>query len=327
MPLHPLPQLAKSDLDRLRRFRVLPNLKIPLFVAMMAGFTLLAWHTDSWLVRWSAYIAVGYLWMSMVTFMHDATHFTLFRTRILNWVYGILCLLPIFATFVAFRHDHIEHHRHNRSARDPDAFTMGRRRVVDFIVFYAYALAGGVLTFLHFNFIYPFTSFGPRQWAIQIFELALKGIVYWLVLDLAADHGVLGKALSVWLWPVFFLSLMNSMRFLSEHYGTHWGEGPLRGTRTVISNGVNSFFWNNINWHIGHHVYPSVPWYNLQELHRILEPQIIASGAVVDRSYLAVYWQALRQGPESVPRLAVSLARREARLAREQTARMAARAG
>ncbi len=237
MSLHPLPQLAKSDLDRLRRFRVLPNLKIPLFAGAMVAFTMLAWHTDSWLVRWSAYIVVGYLWMSMVTFMHDATHFTLFRTRMLNWVYGILCLLPIFATFVAFRQDHIEHHRHNRSARDPDAFTMGSRRVVDFVVFYAYVLAGGVLTFLHFNFIYPFTNFGPRQWAIQIFEIALKGAVYWLVLDFAAEHGVLGKALKVWLWPVFFLSLMNSMRFLSEHYGTHWGEGPLRGTRTVISNG------------------------------------------------------------------------------------------
>jgi fatty acid desaturase len=88
------------------------------------------------------------------------------------------------------------------------------------------------------------------------------------------------------------------------------------GTRTVTSNPVHSFFWNNINWHIGHHVYPSVPWYNLQELHRVLEPEILASGAVVDKSYIAVYWQALKQGPESVPQLEASLARRAARTAR-----------
>jgi fatty acid desaturase len=69
----------------------------------------------------------------------------------------------------------------------------------------------------------------------------------------------------------------------------------------VISNPVNSFFWNNINWHIGHHVYPSVPWYNLQELHRILEPQIKASGAPVDKSYVAVYFNALMKGPELLP--------------------------
>jgi fatty acid desaturase len=151
---------------------------------------------------------------------------------------------------------------------------------------------------------------------VQLFEIALKAVVYWVVLGFAAEHGVLGKTLEVWLWPVFFLSLMNSMRFMSEHYGTPWGEGPMKGTRTVISNPVNSFFWNNINWHIGHHVYPTVPWYNLQELHRILEPQILASGAVVDRSYFAVYWQALCRGPESESRLAKFLAARHARLMR-----------
>jgi fatty acid desaturase len=211
---------------------------------------------------------------------------------------------------VGFREDHIEHHRHNRSARDPDAFTMGKRGVADFVLFYAYAAIGGVLSFIHFNFIYPFTKFGPRLWAIQLFELALKGAVYWYVLDLAAAHGVLGKALALWLWPVLVLSLLNSMRFIAEHYGTPWGQGQMAGTRTVISNPVTSFFWNNINWHIGHHVYPTVPWYNLQELHWILEPQIKACGAVVDKSYLAVYWRALRQGPESVAQLAENLALR-----------------
>jgi fatty acid desaturase len=316
MSRHPIPQLAKSELDRLRRFRVLPNLiKIPLFSGMMVIISLLAWNTGSQLVLWSAYIALGYLWMSMVTFMHDATHGTLFRRPLLNWVFGILCMLPIFATFVAFREDHIEHHRHNRSPKDPDAFTMGRRGVADFVLFYAYALIGGVLSFIHFNFIYPFTQFGLRQWAIQLFEIALKVTVYWLVLDLAAEHGVLGKALGLWLWPVLVLSLLNSMRFIAEHYGTPWNAGQLVGTRTITSNPVHSFFWNNINWHIGHHVYPSVPWYNLQELHRVLEPEILASGAVVDRSYIAVYWQALRQGPESESQLEASLAARSARLA------------
>jgi fatty acid desaturase len=317
MSRHPIPQLAKSELDRLRTFRILPNLtKIPLFIGLFVAFSLLAWNTTSQLVLWSCYVVLGYLWMSMVTFMHDATHSTLFKRPLLNWVFGILCMLPIFATFVAFREDHIEHHRHNRSPRDPDAFTMGKRGPADFLLFYAYAAIGGVRSFLHFNFIYPFTSFGPRQWAIQLFEMALKGVVYWLVLALAAEHGVLGKALALWLWPVFFLSLLNSMRFIAEHYGTPWNAGQLVGTRTVTSNPVHSFFWNNINWHIGHHVYPSVPWYNLQELHRVLEPEILASGAVVDKSYIAVYWQALKQGPESVPQLEASLARRAARTAR-----------
>jgi fatty acid desaturase len=308
-----VPQLSKEDLDRLRAFRLMPNLtKIPLFTGLMVLMTWMAWNADSAWVQWPLYIGIGYLWMGMVTFMHDALHYTLFRSKLANWVFGILCMLPIFATFVGFREDHIEHHRHNRSPRDPDSFTMGKRGVGDFVLFYAYAAIGGVLSFLHFNFIYPVTTFGPRQWAIQLFELALKGVVYWAVLSTAAEYDVLGRTLAVWLYPVLVLSLLNSMRFIAEHYGTPWDAGQMAGTRTVISNPVNSFFWNNINWHIGHHVYPSVPWYNLVELHKVLEPQIKDCGAVVDKSYIAVYLDALRRGPESQPQLAESLARRAA---------------
>jgi fatty acid desaturase len=310
-----VPRIAKGDLDRLRKFRLLPNLtKIPLFIGLMVAFTWVAWTTQSNWVLWAAYISLGYMWMGMVTFMHDATHLTLFRNRLGNWIFGILCMLPIFATFVAFREDHIEHHRHNRSPTDPDAFTMGKRGPLDFLLFYAYALIGGVLSFLHFNFIYPVTQFGIRLWAIQLFEIGLKTVVYWYVLHLAAQHGVFPKVLGLWLWPVFVLSLLNSMRFIAEHYGTPWNEGQMAGTRTVISNPVNAFFWNNINWHIGHHVYPSVPWYNLVELHKLLEPQFATSNVVIDKSYIGVYVDALRRGPESPAQLARSLAERATRV-------------
>lgn len=305
------PRISREDLERLRTRRVLPNLlKIPAFVGLMILLTWLAWDTTSTVVRWSAYVALGYLWMSMVTFMHDATHNAMFESRFANLAFGIVSMIPIFVTFITFREDHLEHHRFNRSPADPDAFTMGRRGFADFLLFYAYLVFGGVLSLLHFTFIYPVKAFGVRFWGIHVFETVLKGAVAWLVLSAAADAGVLIKTLEVWLWPVFFFSLFNSMRFIAEHYGTPWNEGQLAGTRTIVSNPVNSFFWNNINWHIGHHVYPNVPWYNLVELHRLLEPQITAAGALVDRGYLSVYFDAIRKGPESPEQLAASLARR-----------------
>jgi len=312
----PLPKIAKSDLDRLRAHRILPNLlKIPLFIGLMVGMSYVAWITDATAIRWAMYIGIGYMWMGMVTFMHDALHDTLFRNKLANWIFGIVCMLPIFASFTGFRADHIEHHRHNRSPKDPDAFTMGHRRFADFLVFYAYAVIGGVLSFIHFNFIYPFQRFTAKEWTIHIFETVLKAGLYWAVLAWAAEHDVLGKALGLWLYPVLVLSLLNSMRFIAEHYGAPWDAGQMAGTRTVISNPVNSFFWNNINWHIGHHVYPSVPWYNLVELHRILEPQIKESGAPVDKSYMAVYFKALMTGPELLPEPEVVVAPARAKVA------------
>lgn len=309
----PSVRLTREQLSRLRVQRLLPNaLKIPLFTALMVGFARLAWSETSTAWTWASYVALGYLWMSMVTFMHDATHNTLFRAPWANWLFGIVTMVPIFASFVAFKEDHLEHHRYNRTPRDPDAFTMGRRGPLDFLAFYAYAIAGAVLSFVHFNLLYPLRGFDAPSWAIHLGETALKIAVYWWVLSLAQAHGVLDQALALWLWPIFFFSLFNSMRFIAEHYATPWDRGNLLGTRTIISNRVNAFFWNNINWHIGHHLYPAVPWYNLVEVHRLLEPELAAAGAIIDRSYLEVYWRALCAGPESATRLDAALAARPA---------------
>lgn len=307
------PRLDPADLGRLRTFRLLPNLsKIPLVLGLMFALGWLAWHTDSAWIRWTAYLGLGYLWMSVVTFMHDATHNTLFKRRWLGWAFGIIAMLPLFASFVAFKEDHIEHHRHTRSPRDPDAFPMGQRRLVDFLLFYGYMVAGALLSFLHFNLIYPLQRFGVREWSIHLGETALKVLLYWQLIAWAQANGVLGKTLELWLIPIFIFSLLNSMRFIAEHYGTPWDQGQMLGTRTVISNPVNAFCWNNINLHIGHHLYPGVPWYNLQELHELLKDDIAREGAIVDKSYIAVFLDALRGGPETEARLQQSLAARKA---------------
>ena len=127
-------------------------------------------------------------------------------------------------------------------------------------------------------------------------------MVYGVLISWASEAGVLGKLLAVWLIPVLLFSWLNSIRFIAEHYDTPWDAGQLAGTRTIISNPVNRFFWNNINYHIGHHVFPAVPWYNLPRLHEAMLPAIEKAGAVVDPGYVGVFWKACLNGPETLER-------------------------
>jgi len=278
------------------------NLKSILIFAMLIGCGFVAWNAESPWVVWPTYLAMGYLWMSVVTFMHDCTHLVLFKKRWKNWVFGIVSTLPLPITFVSFMDDHLAHHKYNRSPKDPDAFTMGARKFPDFLLFYAYILIGGLLTAIHFNFIYPVQKLrGTKLW-IHIGELALRAVVYGAMISWASQAGVLGKFLSVWLIPVLLFTWLNSIRFIAEHYDTPWDAGQLSGTRTIISNPVNRFFWNNINYHIGHHVFPAVPWYNLPRLHEAMLPAIEKAGAVVDPSYIGVFWKACVNGPETIER-------------------------
>ena len=44
----------------------------------------------------------------------------------------------------------------------------------------------------------------------------------------------------------------------------------------------------------------AVPWYNLQELHAMMLPEIERQNAIVAKSYLAVFFDAMLRGPESL---------------------------
>jgi len=53
----------------------------------------------------------------------------------------------------------------------------------------------------------------------------------------------------------------------------------------------------NLNYHVEHHLFPDVPWYNLKKVHRLLAPLYARSGVHIERSYLVGVLRALRFGP------------------------------
>jgi fatty acid desaturase len=303
-------RISRPLLRELYRQRSWHHLKIPLVYALLISAGYLALTTPSPWLRWILYACIGYLWMSVVTFMHDCVHGVLFEANWKNWAFGMFSTIPILVTFLAFKEDHLEHHRYNRSTSDPDAFTMGKRRVLDFVLFYAYVVVGGVLTLVQFTLLYPLKKFDRREWLIHGSELLIRCVVLGGLFVWTASLGVLDRFLELWLIPVYIFSLLNSVRFIAEHYETPWDEGQLLGTRAILSNPVHRFFWNNINYHIGHHVYPAVPWYNLGKLHAALVPEIERTRAVVDRGYLRVFLKACRRGPESIERNLLHLSQR-----------------
>ncbi len=292
--------VAATDLKPLYQHRIAPNLvKVPLFYALWAAFGYVAWNsTEVWLT-WTCYALMGYMQMGIVTFMHECTHSTMFKKKWKNTAFGIFAMIPFLISFTSFKEDHLLHHTYNRSPRDPDAVFYGKRTPLDFVLFYAYCFVGGVLTFFQFGFIYAITSLRGKKAALHWAEMALHAVVTTAALMWADSVGILQPVLAVWLIPFIFFAFLNSIRFIAEHYGTPYNAGQLAGTRTLTSNPLTSFFWNNINWHIGHHVYPAVPWYNLQKLHQLMLPEIQAQKAKVDPSYTWIFLQALWYGPES----------------------------
>ena len=47
-----------------------------------------------------------------------------------------------------------------------------------------------------------------------------------------------------------------------------------KSTRTVILNHFFSFLYSNMEYHIEHHIFPKIPFYNLKKLHKVIQDQM-----------------------------------------------------
>ena len=107
-----------------------------------------------------------------------------------------------------------------------------------------------------------------------------------------------------WLAPIAVAVVLSNIRALAEHMGTSCKGDAIVKTRTVTSNRLVSFLMLNLNYHLEHHLFPAVPWYNLPRVHELLKPMYESRGAVVETSYAAFVLKCFRRAPEPVNSMA-----------------------
>ena len=77
---------------------------------------------------------------------------------------------------------------------------------------------------------------------------------------------------------------------MAEHFGELEYDHLLRSTRTVKTNFLECFLIapHNVGYHIEHHLYPGVPYYNLPKLHELLmETSTFKENAHLTQGYLS----------------------------------------
>ena len=88
------------------------------------------------------------------------------------------------------------------------------------------------------------------------------------------------------------LQVLLRIRGVAEHAGFEQNADQRQNARTII-NPVQTFFFapNNVNYHIEHHVYPSIPWYHLPKAHRIMKER----GALPEKNLYSGYGAMLKE--------------------------------
>ena len=289
----PNPDLAA--IRNLYRVRPRRNFVVLLFLALWGGSAALVLAVPSWPVRLVGYLAMGASLHALGILMHEAVHGNFFRRRAWDRWAAFLLGLPILVSGAAYRVTHLLHHRFTRGERDPDEFAnYFHHRNGLAVFFYVWGVLGLLVFLVHVPINAWRRGTRPERVAVLL-EYAAIVLLYAAGIVAAVRLDLLPALLHVWLIPMAVSSAIVNLRGWSEHMLTQPGH-PLTHTRTVTSNRVVRFLLCNLNYHLEHHLFPGIPWYNLPQVHALLRDEYARAGAFVYRSYAVFLWDALRAG-------------------------------
>jgi len=247
--------------------------------AIIAAAIGLSEWTDSWLVWLAAVPVIAGRMHALAALMHDFAHYRFIAEKKLSDAVGNLVLAwPIGTTVAGYRRNHLAHHNYTNTGRDPDWVVKLGTREFSFPQEMRFAL----LNFL--GYFVGVSSLRDMRTAFQ--RMRDDDVSPWRQkLARLGFYGAIAAALTVtgtwaefalyWAVPyvtLFFLFLY--VRSVAEHFGeTMEATSELNGTRTVLPHFWERWFFcpRNLNYHLDHHLYPSVPFYNLPALHEALK--------------------------------------------------------
>jgi len=247
---------------------------------------------------------------AMLILMHEAAHGRLTRNRELNDTLGDLFLgLPSNVLLRRYRIRHAAHHRHaNDRTLDPDRATIEaddqwqfpRTRssglwvfARDFLGLNSGRTAKVVTKYAPWPVVAARVMGGPSDAApadapatnAELLRVALYGVALG---SLLAATGGWWVYLALWILPsLTVLPALLRLRGISEHEGD-MGTDEVTVSRHVHANWAEALLISpfHINHHVAHHLFPSVPWYNLPALHaRLLEEPAYRDRLITAPSY------------------------------------------
>jgi fatty acid desaturase len=313
--------ISRSELKELMRRSDSPalrNFAIWIAVLLMSGYAAFRSYGTWWAVP--AFLLYGTIYSSSDARWHECQHGTAFKTRWLNEFFYELCSFMTIREASLWRWSHSRHHTHTIIVDyDPEIQVTRPADLIkiaaDFVYLYSGTIeikrialhAFGSFTKLEQDYI-PEVARKRTIVSSQIYLLLMAGVI-----TLAIAIRSFLPILLVWT-PRFYGGWLHQLCGLTQHAGLAENEYDHRkSTRTVFMNPVYCFLYMNMNYHIEHHMYPTVPFFALPRLYRLIRHQMPRPyQGIVDvyREIVPALWRQSKDSNYYVVRTLPSLAGR-----------------
>ncbi|KYG63709.1 hypothetical protein AZI86_12835 [Bdellovibrio bacteriovorus] len=227
---------------------------------------------------------------ALLVLSHEGAHFRLAKSHALNnFISDTFAAFPIFFCTTTYRAHHLKHHRYLNTMQDPDwarkaslpEWTFPQTRMQLWKTMFKILITGWfkmILLFASLSGVFSKNTYTSKSALL----LLGKKILFYSTVAVVTYSLHLGYELFVY-WIVPYLVVMpviERIRSISEHFALSYKD-DFNQTRDILCSPLEAFLFgpHHIRYHLSHHLYPSVPQYNLPKLHHELlqTPEFAAS--------------------------------------------------
>jgi beta-carotene hydroxylase len=233
---------------------------IAVTVAGLSAAGYFCWHWYKWCCFGLNFIALHLVG----TVIHDACHHVAHRDRIVNAILGHVSAQMLCFSFPVFTRVHMQHHANvNDPANDPD-------HVVS---------TWGPLWFINARFMYHEVYFFQRRlWRkYELLEWVIARSITAVIVVCSFRYGFTDFVFNYWFTPLAFVGLVLGLFF---DYLPHrpFAERDRWKNARVYPNRLLNWLIMGQNYHLVHHLWPSIPWYNYERAYHATKPLLDAKG-------------------------------------------------
>lgn len=257
--------------------------KLILLIAIMVAGAVLIGRDHPVLIALGVGL-LGAMFAHAVELQHQALHNTGFRSKLANRAVGVPLGVPMLVSFSAYQASHLRHHRNLGTPENEEFFDYGDQ--------YGQGLwksARGLIA--RFFMIAHFADWAARGWALlrtgrvagetRAVSRRIAGeyvaMVVFVVALAVVERATGYPAFTLgWLVPLVLVAgPLHALIEMPEHFGCDTDSRDVFvNTRTIRSGPFMSWFTNGNNFHVEHHLCPSVPIEDLSRVHALIRDRI-----------------------------------------------------
>jgi fatty acid desaturase len=197
--------------------------------------------------------------------IHEGLHGLLARSSRANHFWSFLCGLPLLVSASAYRKTHTDHHFEFGRRMDYGTYRQHLGRPVLVWCAYLMQLFFGSVLYILLIPILGMRGATTKVRVMIVIEMALiAALVAGLVQTFSAE-----SLLTYWLGPSLVMMALTNLRGLASH-ALGDPDDIYLSSRTVRSNPFVRFLFMHENHHLEHHLFPQVPSYHLERVHRLV---------------------------------------------------------